>query len=308
VFDDVDVLDRCDGHLGQLLLDELASRVTPARAAQIAAVRGAATPSTVGSSTVGCRPAMVGGNPSLDDQLGALLSANAPGNERAMLLADLDQLLANATLRSHLDLVATTAPITDGDTSPLRFDATHTAREVDLALGAAMRKEDLAALGIPVVAADGVSAHAAGATLTIDQHALPFGLPALWGDAFSALSIAVRLPTLMDATLGGWATASVAAASRSGLTGCAAIEDLVCQVTDPTGCAGTIVGPCSEATVAVDARLDATFAPTPSLDLAGSATIVDSDGDLVAEALDAGRWTATDAIAAQLSFTGTRTP
>jgi hypothetical protein len=112
----------------------------------------------------------------------------------------------------------------------------------------------------------------------------------------------------MDATLGGWATATIAAASRSALTGCAAIEDLICQATDPTGCAGTIVGPCMGATAAVATRLDAPFTSTMSLDLSGSATPVDVDGDLVAEKLDAGRWTATAAIAAQLSFTGIRTP
>jgi hypothetical protein len=307
LFADVDVLDRCVAHLGQLLLDELAARVAPLRASQIAALRGPATPSTVGSSTVACRPGKLGAVDSLDAELGALVSATgSPGEARTDLIADLDAILQSAHLRSHLELTGTTPPLTDGPGAPPRYAASHQARVVTLTLGMSTRTDDLLKLGVPVLGADGIGAHAAADELLIDTHELPIGLPALWGDALSALSIAIRLPALPKQTLGGWASAAALAAQRSGKSGCAAIEDLICQRTDPTGCAGTLLTACANAVAAVAARMDAPFSPSLALTLTGSATIVDTDDDLVADKLDPGRWTAAGAIAGQLSFTGPR--
>jgi hypothetical protein len=306
LFADIDVLDRCDGHLGQLLLDELSTRATTSRAAAIEALRGTPAPSTDGSSTVACRPAMVGAAPSLDADLGALVAAaGTPGDSRAMLLADLDAILQSAHLSTHLAIGSITPLLGDG-TLANRYAVAHEGVSVQLSLGAAMRNEDLVALGLPVRGADGVLALESGDALLIDAHVLPIGLPALWGDAFGALSVAVRLPSLPDPTWSAWVAAAAMAAQRNAKVGCAAIEDLVCERTGPTGCAGTLIAPCTGAVAAVGARLDATFAGSVALSLHGVATVVDNDGDLVADRLDPGQWTASGAVTGQLSFSGTR--
>ena len=307
LFAPIDVLDRCAGHLGQLLLDELAARVPGPRAAQIAALRGPPAASTSGSSTVACRPDKVGAADSLDAELGALLAVAAtPGAARAGLLADLDGILMGATLRSRLVLARTIAPLSAGPASPDALTATHEAEAVAFALGGAAYTADLAALGTPVRAAAGVDARADGSMLTIDEHALPIGLPSLWGLAFGALSIGVRLPALPQPTLGAWTTAAAAAAQRNAKAGCAAIEDLVCERTDPTGCAGTLLAACGASVTAVGTALDAPFASPLALRLLGRAAILDDDGDLVADRLAQGSFTASGALPALLSFTGQR--
>jgi len=308
LFADIDILDRCEGHLGQLLLDELVTRVTPLRATQVAAHRGATVPSTVGSSTVSCRPSKLAAADTLDVELGALVSAaGSPGEARALLLADLDALMQSAHLHSTLALTATTPPLTDGPSAPNRFAVSHQAATVSFTLAAATRIDTLATLALPSLGAVDVPASASANLLTIDEHALPIRLSSLWGTAFDSLSIEVRLPSLADATLAGWVTASALAASRSSMSGCAAIEDLVCQKTGPSGCAGTLLVPCANAVTAVAARVAAPFSAELPLELHGTATITDIDGDLIADRFDAGQWVTSGAIGADLSWSGART-
>jgi hypothetical protein len=306
LFADYDVLDRCPGHLGQLVLDELATRVTPTRQMLIAAARGVAAPSTDGSSTVNCHPATVGADPSLDADLDMILSAASPGSVRGMLLADLDAILASCAMTSTLTLAPGGPLPGDGATAPTRLIASHQATTLAFTVGAQTRTDDLLLLGIPVLGASDVASSYQGSALMIGAHDLPIGLAARWGDAFDALSIAARLPTLADATPGGWSTAAVAAAQEGGASGCAAIEEVVCNITGSSGCLGTLITPCQSAVIAVAARLDAPFSDTRPLALTGTATAVDSNEDLVTDSLMPGMFTASEIVTGSLAFSGER--
>ncbi len=306
LFADYDVLDRCAGHLGQLLLDELSTRATSSRQMLIAAVRGVAAASTDGSSTVNCYPATVGASPSLDADLDTIISAQSPGSVRVMLLADLDAILQSGTMTSTLTLVAGSPLPGDGASSPTRLIATHQAATLAFTVGAQTRTDDLLALGLPVLGASNLACSYQDSTLTIGAHDLPIGVAARWGDAFDTLSIAARLPALADATPGGWSTAAVASAQSGGASGCAAIESEVCTISGGSGCLGTLITPCQGAVTAVAARLAAPFADTRPLALTGTATTVDSNNDLVADGLMPGTFTASAIVTGSLAFSGER--
>jgi hypothetical protein len=305
---DLNIVDKCDGHAAQLLLDEIAARVSDSRAAQIAALRGAGVVTPFGAAHVTCRPAVVGAETSLDADLDALLAVTPAGAARASVWGDLDALLTSGVLESHLTLAPTLAWPTDGTSAPLRLLANHTAQSVSLRLASASANYDLFALGWPTTTSFGVAADASMSTLHIDHHALPVALPRLWGLALGALSLQPRLPSLAAPTLTAWLAASVGAAQHGGNTGCAAVEDLLCERTGPTGCATTLVDACSAAVDAVGARLAAVFAGTPELFLDGSASVNDDNGDLVADRLSSGQWTVSGAIESRISFTATRAP
>ncbi len=302
----VDVLDRCRGHLGQLLLDELASRVGLALAAAIASARGIAAPTDVGVSTISCYPAAVGAMASLDAELSDLLEASATGVARAGLIGDFDQLLASGALGTRLTLTPTSALATDGPHSPRRLVVEHRALEVVLRVGITSHTYDLDALGWPSTTTSGIAASTDMGSLTIARHGLAIALPELWGLGFGALALKVRLPSLTDTTWTGWVAAAVAATTRNGSAGCAAIENLVCERTGVAGCTGTLVAPCAAAVTATGAALDQMFAREQVLTLEGSASAIDDDGDLVADGLAFGAWTAAGPIESQVSFSGKR--
>ena len=93
---------------------------------------------------------------------------------------------------------------------------------------------------------------------------------------------------------------------HGGKSGCAAVDDLVCTVTTGSGsCALTT--PCASALGPMAATLEAPFAPASGVDLtlAGKATPVDSDGDLVVDLWSGGVWSSAG-LAAMSTFTGTR--
>ncbi len=306
LFADFDVVERCDGHLGQLLLDELIARLSVARAAQASAHRGPSAPMSVGQSTVSCRPGKLAAIDTLDAELNALVSTGPNGVARAALWTDLDAILASAVMSSHLTLRPTAANARDDASSPQRLLATHEAGTITLSLGSATRAYDLAALGRPVFAAIGVEALRETDKLVLSSHDLPVGLPQLWSASWDELAIATRLPALTDATVGGWVHACAGEAQRNAKLGCAAIEDLLCERTDPSGCAGTLITACTQAVAAVADRLAGVSAKAFTLSLQGSARIVDDDGDLVGERLDGGTWVATGTLSQGLAFSGQR--
>ena len=303
-FASVDIVDRCPGHAAQLLLDVLVGDVDAARQALIDAHRGAAAPSTAGMSTVSCRSALVGTDASLDVQLGTLLELAPTGGVRSALIGDLDAILKSGTLTSTLRLSPTLAHIEDTTATGQRYEATHTALAVAFSLGAAI---DLAALGVPARVAYGVAATALASRLFIGPHVLGLGLPKLWSQTFSTASIAPRLPALTDATWSGWLRATVGEVQHDGKTGCAAIEDLVCEQSGATGCAGTLVAACDDAVTRVGDALETTFVGDAGIGLSGNARLVDSNADLVAEMLASGTFFATGPIDDALVFSGTRT-
>ncbi|MEO6951203.1 MAG: hypothetical protein ABI321_05265 [Polyangia bacterium] len=302
-FGPVDIVDRCPGHVAQLLLDAITSEAPTARQTLLDAQRGAAAPSTSGTSTVSCRPALVGTDDSLDAQLGALIDATTDGAQRAALVGDLDTILGSGTLTSTLSLAATLAHAADPPAVGSRYVGTHTATTVGFSLGT---PHDLAALGVPARSANGIDVTAAAGRLGIGRHVLGLELPVLWGETFSTASVAARLPALTDATWSGWLQSAVAAVQHDGKTGCAAITALLCEQTGATGCAGTLDGPCADAVTSVGDALEATFAGDAGLALVGSATLVDSNGDLVTDSITAGAFTSSGPLDAVLAFRGTK--
>lgn len=298
-FAPIDVVDRCTGHAGQLLLDAMLPLLPTARAQLVTSARGATMPSTDGSSTVGCY-----GDAALDAALGAMLAATVPGQARAALISDLDALLAGGTLRSSLSLAVTARHADDGP-AVTRYTAMHTAEQVTLMLGSAAYTYDLTTYALPLVAASAIDATVEADTLTIGPHELTLGLPMLWGDAFAHGSLAARVPSLATDTWSAWLAAAVGAAQHGGQTGCAAVEDLICAETGTSGCAGTIVDACTTAVTSVGATLDGVFTDAPTM-LTGTCATVDDNGDLVADALAHGVFTATGPTGPMLPFSATR--
>lgn len=302
-FSPVDIVDRCPGHSAQLLLDAITSEAPATRQALLTAQRGTATPSTAGTSTVGCRPALVGTVDSLDARLGALLDATVDGAQRVALVSDLDTILASGVLASTLALSPTIAHPGDTSSTGLRYEGRHTAMTVAFALGTPL---DLALLGVPARSIRGIDVTTAGGRLGIGKHVLGLELPALWGETFSTASVAARLPALTDPTWSGWLRGAVDAVQHGGKTGCAAVEDLLCEQTGTAGCAGTLLTACEDAVTSVGDALETLFAGGDGLTLAGSATLFDGDGDLVTDSLRAGSFTASGPLDGMLPFTGTR--
>jgi hypothetical protein len=250
----------------------------------------------------GCRP----GGATLDGQLVALLTAaGTPGAQLSAIVPALDaQLAAGATLSSTLAI----------ESSDGKLWATHTL--ASLTVGKAY---DIASFGLPVVTVNDVAITLGtlGSTM-IGAHAFTLGIGPIERRAFDEQTLAVKLPSLSPATPAGFADALVAAVAHGGKTGCPGVEDLVCSVTGAPGCAGQIAPACAMTTQSLAASLENAFAPVnpdcaPSaacrpldLPLAGSATAVDSDGDLLVDRLT-GVWNSNDSSAtATGTFTGTR--
>lgn len=244
----------------------------------------------------GCRPMSAS---SLDAQLQALLTASstAPAHALPAIASDLAALTATATVKSTLTVSAASAST---------YAAEHALGSAELAVGAGMsRAYDLIALGEPVIDVKDIAFADDGVTATIAAHGFTLGWRALWEQAFADLSLDVRVPGLGAPAIPALVSAVVAPAMRSGKMGCAAVDDLVCSVTTGSGsCA--LATPCASALSPMAADLAAGFAPSSGIDLtlAGSATPIDSDGDLVVDLLN-GTWSGAE-LAAGSTFSGTR--
>lgn len=237
----------------------------------------------------GCRPATdTIGRPSLDADLEALLTAQgSPGASLAALSTDAHALGAAAAIDSRLDLAAPGG----GGPGPVALAATHTLLGFTLATagGAKMATYDPSALGFPVVSAAAIDATLDGDALSIDAHGFTARWPWLCGRALADLALTPRgLPEDPHALL----AAVIDAATRKSLTGCAAVEDLVCADTAAQPC--PVAPACMAAVDALGDGLAADLAAPSGIDfqLAGGATAVDADGDLVAEGLTKGTFAA----------------
>lgn len=269
----------CEAGGGQLLLDWLVDAlsgdgaldgVTASPAglgAAIAARRGA-----LGAD--GCRGLEAGTGPSLDLVLTSLASAGGWPDPAALadVVAVRDDMLTALTLTATLtvDAGAVThalATATPGATGPI----------------------DLAASSRPVIAATFVGAPAVPGAWPLATHGFTLRAGSLlrqahesWALSGAGLGAADHLgSTLIDAVDDG------------DTRGCAAVSGAVCEAIDaPATCA---LAACTAVAVALDGALAAWWrlADGPGLDLslAGTATLADRDGDLVADPIELGAWT-----------------
>ncbi len=245
----------------------------------------------------GCRPMST---TSLDEQLQTLLLAppTAPANALPAIAGDLAAIVGTATVTSTLTVSAA---------SDTTYAAEHALASAQFAASATQSKTyDLVAFGEPVIDDKDVSFTDDGMVATIGAHGFTFGWTSLWLQAFTDLSLTVRVPGLSAPVIPSLVSAIVAPAAHGGKMGCAAVDDLVCNVTTGSGsCALTT--PCASALAPLAATLAAPFAPVSGIDLtlAGTVMPVDSDGDLVVDMLTGGVWSAPG-LAASSSFAGSR--
>ncbi|MSP63642.1 MAG: hypothetical protein EXR72_25520 [Myxococcales bacterium] len=243
-----------------------------------------------------CRPLhLAPGGESLDGQLETLLTPkDAPALALGAVVADLDAIVGQAAITSRLEL----AP--GGD----ELEAAHSLSRVGFAgaLGTHPASYDLAAIGAPVIARRGIRATLDGPALAVASHGFTLRLPSLWGRALGDVALSPRkLPATTRALLAAIVGAAQRTANIGGvptkLTGCAAIKDLVCTVTGALMCDST--GACESGLDALAATLDQPFAPPSGIDLswAGTASATDGNGDLVADALQGGSFSAQVVIA-----------
>lgn len=287
-----DELARCAQAPAQGLLDEIAAAVPAAVKAAIAARRGPA-------DAMGCRPPMAGAQASLDASLQALLTpAGSPGRELPEIAADVLAMARAAELTSIL-------VVTAGGPETLVGEHALESLTLKAAPGRSV-SYDVPAAGLPLVVARNVAVTAAGPKLTIGAHAFTLGLPRFLERAVTDVAIAPRLPAVMPPTAEGLMTAVVAAAARSGTTGCAAVEDLICTTTGTTGCAGAVAPACTAGVGHLATALEVAFdwASGEDLTLSGAATIKTVTQELEADTLDPGSWTTP--LAESAPFTGRR--
>lgn len=244
----------------------------------------------------GCRPTST---TSLDEQLQATLTAPpmAPANALPAIAGDLGAIVATATVKSTLTVTAA------GDAT---WTAEHALVSAELAVNATTSKSyDLVALGEPIIDDKNVPFSDDGTTVTIGAHGFTLGWPTLWLQAFTDLSLDMRVMGLGSPAIPALVAAVVAPAAHGGKMGCAAVDDLVCNVTTGSGsCA--LATPCASALAPMAAELSAGFAPASGIDvtLIGSAMPIDSDGDLLVDLLN-GTWSGMG-LASGSTFTGTR--
>jgi hypothetical protein len=243
----------------------------------------------------GCRPA----SSPLDQQLQMLLTAppTAPANALPAIATDLAAITATAVVQSSLTVTAA---------SGSSLTAEHTLTTAEFAVTPTLSKSyDLVALGEPVIDVENVPFGDDGSSVTIGAHGFTLGWTTLWLQAFTDLSLAMRVTGLGSPAIHALVAAVVQAASRSGKTGCAAVEDLVCSVLGTMPC--NLQAACVAAIDSVAASLAAGFAPSSGIDLmmSGSATPVDNDGDLVVDQLTGGTWTG-GGLTSSSTFTGDR--
>jgi hypothetical protein len=237
---------------------------------------------------------------SLDSQLQALLTAppTAPANALPAIADDLEAIVATVSLKSTLTVTAASATT---------YTAEHALASAEFAVSTTLSQTyDLVAFGEPVIDDKNVPFSDDGSLVTVGAHGFTLGWPQLWLQAFTDLSLTVRVMGLGSPVIPSLVSAIVAPASHGGKTGCAGVDDLVCSVTTGSGsCALTT--PCASALGPMAASLSAGFAPSSGIDLtlAGTATPVDNDGDLVVDDLKGGVWIGPG-LSSGSGFVGTR--
>ena len=147
----------------------------------------------------GCRPTST---TSLDFQLQQLLTAapTAPANSLPAIAMDLVAITGAATVKSTLRV---------DDASPSTYTARHTLSSAEFAVSASVSKSyDLVPLGEPVIDDKNVPFIDDGTTATIGAHGFTLGWTTLWLQAFTDLSLAMRVtglgsPAIRVAGVGG---------------------------------------------------------------------------------------------------------
>jgi hypothetical protein len=121
----------------------------------------------------------------------------------------------------------------------------------------------------------------------VPPHVLTLGLPAWWTRAFTDLVLQPRGISQQPAQI---FVAAVNSASASPLTGCAAVESVLCSQLAPP-CTGKLVGPCASARDSASSRLTSALAPSPpgyDLSLSMLLHLEDSSGSLQAQKVQSG--------------------
>ncbi len=275
-----DVL-ACPAGPGQLLLDCALDAAAPDDALDcvvgsrddlvdaVAAQRGPVDAS-------GCRGATLEGAPSLDARLTEAVAEDWPTG------AALDSLVvARARVAAALVVNSVLMPLGPGAVAHHLTTARVLAGEEPFAL-------DLAASSRPVIAAMPVGTALDGNLLTVAPHGFTLRYAAIATSAFAALGLGPAGVTTDARALGQALVAAVRDATGDA-TGCAALSRLVCAAIGEG--ASCLAAACEDAIPAMDTALaawiDAVDGSASGLDfeLAGTAVLLDSDGDLVVDGL-----------------------
>ncbi len=320
------LMSDCSFGFAQTLLDGIIPRLSALAVVALDAERG-----TVDAN--GCRKSTTAvGTTSLEASLQALLSPpGAPLLQLPAVIADLDSLTGNVAFDSILT-------VSSGGGGLLLAEHALTR----LSLGAsdgAQAATDLTQTGLPFIDARDivVALTNQGRTLVIGPHGFTLHLGHWWRSAFFAVAVMPRFAMLTTPKSGPLLELFVAAASKGGMTGCAAVENLLCQgLAAKTACSGSVAPACTNTVVSLGALLDDAFgpetpaapansspSPSPSatpqpspspgplpldpidLTLSGQATVIDTSHVLRIDQLSGGSWTSSVGAA---SFTGNRVP
>jgi hypothetical protein len=285
-------LTACPLGLAQALLDATSDAL--ASDALKTAIAGQRAPA---SGSAACRPSMNGAATTLDSDLEALLTTtNAPATQLDAMVTALDGIVAKAQVASTLTVSAA---------GPDTLTGEHILDEIDTGLLPA-GKFDPVAIGLPIVDVKDVPVSFDHGKLVIGAHGFTLRLPALWLATFESGVVGPKFPTLMPPTTRGWLGLAVGAVTHGGMSGCAGIEDLICQKTAAPSCSGNVAPACTTALDHLSGQLEAGFRTINGIDftLSGQCTASDTDNDLLIDRLDSGTWTSP--VAATATFGGGR--
>lgn len=273
-----DVL-ACAAGPGQLLLDCALDAAAPDAALDCAVGGSSALVAAVAGQrgridAGGCRAATLeNGASSLDARLTAAVAQDWPtGTALAGLIA------ARAQVAAALVLDSVLMPLGPGAVA-------HRLSTARVLVGDAPFALDLAATSRPVIAAMPVGAGQDGNLLTLAPHGFTLRYAAIAASAFAAAGLEPAGVTTDAHALGQALAAAVRDAGDA--TGCTALSRLVCEAVGEG--ADCLAAACEDAIPVMDAALaawlDAVDGSAAGLDLelAGTAVLLDVDGDLVVD-------------------------
>jgi hypothetical protein len=225
-----------------------------------------------------------------------LLAQTAAGLSLSMVAPDEAAVTREVTLDSTLSIYAATERDLLGS---------HTLEKATLSTGA--RSATYSLLGLPLPGAQDLPLSQNGATLTVPEHGLTLGLPALWRRALDEL---VMMPRSITQTPQQLFQSAISTAQSGTHSGCDAVETVLCSgVMAP--CTGKLLAPCTTASPTAASSLTAALADPPAgLDffLSQILTLEDPSGTLEAQSIDGGQVSARSALATgNLSLSGTAT-
>ena len=260
----------CPVGQGQLLLDGLLEALGPMDAALANRVAASRSP----LDAAGCRV----GTGALDERVHTILAAAPSGGQLQSAANDLVALRSAATVNTLLEVTAG---------SGSQFQARHTLQSIRFTLGPTSTKQySLSAL--PVIAANDLTLQQTGASLMVPPHVLTLQLPTWWGRAITDLALTPRGILQPPSAL---FAAAVNTASANALTGCAAVESVICGVV-AAPCAGKLTSVCGAGRDSAAGRLaQALTSSPPGFDLSWSMILhlEDPNGSLKAQKIGSGQ-------------------